>query len=208
VSKRICCVVLALALAAGVSSAAFAQGLTGQISGVVTDSGGGVMPGASVTIKNVGTNLVRETTTGPDGAFVITNLLAGTFDLTVNMQGFKPYEQKGIVLGATERLALRTIALEVGGLSEVVSVAAESIKVQTTSGERSATITASQIEDVGLRGRDFMGTLKVLPGVIDTSARDAPGWGSVGNMSINGQTSFNFSYDGVTNKDTGSNSGN
>src|SRR4029434_6286823 len=43
---------------------------------------------------------------------------------------------------------------------------------------------------------------------IDTSVRDAPGWGSVGNMSINGQTSFNFSYDGVTNKDTGSNSGN
>ena len=207
-SKRICCVVLALALAAGFSSAAFAQGLTGQISGVVTDSGGGVMPGASVTIKNVGTNLVRETTTGPDGAFVITNLLAGTFDLTVNMQGFKPYEQKGIVLGATERLALRTISLEVGGLSEVVSVAAESIKVQTTSGERSATITAGQIEDIGLRGRDFMGTLKTLPGVIDTSARDAPGWGSVGNMSINGQTSFNFSYDGVTNKDTGSNSGN
>jgi hypothetical protein len=208
VSKRICCVVLALALAAGFSPAAFAQGLTGQISGVVTDSGGGVMPGASVTIKNVGTNLVRETTTGPDGAFVITNLLAGTFDLTVNMQGFKPYEQKGIVLGATERLALRTISLEVGGLSEVVSVAAESIKVQTTSGERSATITAGQIEDIGLRGRDFMGTLKTLPGVIDTSARDAPGWGSVGNMSINGQTSFNFSYDGVTNKDTGSNSGN
>ena len=93
-------------------------------------------------------------------------------------------------------------------MSETVSVAAESVQVQTTSGERSATITASQIEDIGLRGRDFMGTLKVLPGVIDTSARDAPGWGSVGNMSINGQTSFNFSYDGVTNKDTGSNSGN
>ena len=53
-----------------------------------------------------------------------------------------------------------------------------------------------------------MGSLKTLPGVIDTSARDAPGWGSVGGMSINGQTSFNFSYDGVTNKDTGSNSGN
>ena len=48
-----------------------------------------------------------------------------------------------------------------------------------------------------------MGSLKTLPGVIDTSARDAPGWDSVGNMSINGQTSFNFSYDGVTNKDTG-----
>jgi hypothetical protein len=209
VSHRFCSGVLALALLlCGAVTTAHAQGLTGQISGVVTDSGGGVMPGATVTVKNVGTNLVRETTTGADGAFVITNLLAGTFDLNVTVQGFKPYEQKGIVLGATERLALQRIALEVGGLSEVVSVAAESIKVQTTSGERSATITAAQIEDVGLRGRDFMGSLKVLPGVIDTSVRDAPGWGSVGNMSINGQTSFNFSYDGVTNKDTGSNSGN
>jgi hypothetical protein len=209
VSNRFLRVVLALALlVCGAASSALAQGLTGQISGVVTDNSGGVLPGATVTIKNVGTNLVRETTTGADGNFVITNLLAGTFDLTVSVQGFKPYEQKGIILGATERLALRAISLEVGGLSEVVSVAAESIKVQTTSGERSATITAAQIEDVGLRGRDFMGSLKVLPGVIDTSVRDAPGWGSVGNMSINGQTSFNFSYDGVTNKDTGSNSGN
>ena len=67
-----------------------AQGLTGQISGVVTDTGGGVMPGATVTVKNVGTNLVRETVTGADGAFVITNLLAGTFDLSVTVQGFKP----------------------------------------------------------------------------------------------------------------------
>ena len=185
-----------------------AQGLTGQISGTITDTGGGVMPGATVTVKNVGTNLVRETVTGADGAFVITNLLAGTFDLSVTVQGFKPYSQQGIVLGATDRVTLRPIALEIGGLSEVVTVQSESVKVNTTSGERSATITASQIEDIGLKGRDFMGSLKMLPGVIDTSARDAPGWGSVGGMSINGQTSFNFSYDGVTNKDTGSNSGN
>ena len=208
-SHRLWSAVLALAMIVAVgASRVSAQGLTGQISGVVTDTGGGAMPGATVTVKNVGTNLTREAVTGVDGVFVITNLLAGTFDLTVTVQGFKPYEQKGIVLGATERLALRTIALEIGGLSEVVSVTAESVKVQTTSGERSATITSSQIEDVGLRGRDFMGTLKVLPGVIDTSARDAPGWGSVGSMTINGQNSFNFSYDGVTNKDTGSNSGN
>ena len=204
-------IVLAAALLAALDAnvgTLHAQGLTGQISGVVTDTGGGVMPGATVTVKNVGTNLVREAVTGPDGTFVITNLLRGTFDLSVTVQGFKPYEQKGIELGATERLSLRAIALEIGGLSEVVTVQSESIKVQTTSGERSATITASQIEDIGLKGRDFMGSLKTLPGVIDTSARDAPGWGSVGGMSINGQTSFNFSYDGVTNKDTGSNSGN
>ena len=50
--------------------------------------------------------------------------------------------------------------------------------------------------------------LKLLPGVIDTRNREAPGWESMNNLSINGRTSFNFSYDGVTNKDTGQNGGN
>jgi Carboxypeptidase regulatory-like domain len=113
-----------------------AQGLTSQISGVVTDAGGGVIPGATVVIRNVGTNLVRETVTGEDGTFVITNLLRGTFDLTVTVQGFKPYEQKGIELDATERLALRPIALEIGGLSEVVTVALQRVQHDSVSGRR------------------------------------------------------------------------
>src|SRR4029450_3732079 len=70
-------------------------------------------------------------------------------------------------------------------------------------------ITRENFEDISLKGRDFAGMLKLLPGVIDTSAREAPGWGSMGGLSINGRGGgFNFSYDGVTNKDTGSNSGN
>jgi hypothetical protein len=209
VSKRLCCVLLVLAIcAAGAVSRAWAQGLTGQISGLVTDTGGGVLPGATVTIKNVGTNLTRETITGPDGAFAFPDLLAGTFDLNVSVQGFKTYEQKGIVVGATDRVALRTIVLEVGGLAETVSVVSEATLVQTNDGARSAIITRENLEDIALKGRDFAGMLKILPGVVDTSAREAPGWGSMQNLSINGRGSFNFSYDGVTNKDTGSNSGN
>jgi Carboxypeptidase regulatory-like domain len=208
VSKRLCSVVLALALMAAAASTAAAQGLTGQISGTVTDTGGGVMPGATVTIKNVGTNLTRETITGTDGTFAFPDLLAGTFDLSVSVSGFKTYEQKGIVLGATDRVALRTIVLEVGGLEETVSVVSEATLVQTNNGARSALITRENLDDIALKGRDFAGMLKILPGVIDTSAREAPGWGSMQNLSINGRGSFNFSYDGVTNKDTGSNSGN
>ncbi|MDH4283671.1 MAG: carboxypeptidase-like regulatory domain-containing protein, partial [Myxococcales bacterium] len=208
-SHRFTSAVLALAmLVAGAAARADAQGLTASLSGVVTDTGGGVMPGATVTIKNVGTNLVKETITGPDGAFVFPDLLAGTFDLTVSVQGFKSYEQKGIVVGATDRIALRAIALEVGALEETVSVVSEATLVQTNNGARSALITRDNLEDIALKGRDFAGMLKILPGVIDTSAREAPGWGSMGGLSINGRGSFNFSYDGVTNKDTGSNSGN
>jgi hypothetical protein len=191
-----------------VASHARAQGLTGQISGVVTDSGGGVLPGASVVLKNAGTNSTRETVTGTDGAFVFPDLLAGKYDVTVTVSGFKTYEQKGISLASTERVALRAIALEVGGLSETVTVQAEAVQVQTTNGARSGLITRENIEDIALKGRDFAAMLKLLPGVIDTSAREAPGWGSMQNLSINGRNSFNFSYDGVTNKDTGSNSGN
>ncbi len=207
-----CKLVFAVALLSGVSGALSpvgAQGLTGQVSGVVTDSGGGVLPGATVAIKNVGTNGTRETVTGGDGSFLFPDLLAGKYDITVTVSGFKTYEQKGIVLASTERVGLRTIALEVGGLSETVTVQSEAVQVQTTTAARSGLITRDNIEDIALKGRDFAGMLKLLPGVIDTSAREAPGWGSMGGLSINGRGGgFNFSYDGVTNKDTGSNSGN
>jgi hypothetical protein len=211
VISRLCRIVFGIALLVAIGGAMSdvrAQGLTGQISGVVTDSGGGVLPGATVVLKNAGTNSTRETVTGADGAFLFPDLLAGKYDVTVTVSGFKTYEQKGINLGSTERVALRAIALEVGGVAETVTVQAEAVTVQTSNGARSGLITRDNIEDIALKGRDFAGMLKLLPGVIDSSAREAPGWGSMQNLSINGRSSFNFSYDGVTNKDTGSNSGN
>ena len=190
-------------------ASAHAQGLTGQLSGTVADTGGGVMPGVTVVIKNAGTNQTRETVTTSEGAFVFPDLFAGTYDLTVKMEGFKTFEQKGLVVGATERVGLKTITLQVGGLSEQVVVQAESPQVQTTNAARSGLVTRQQIDDIAVKGRDFASYLKLLPGVVDTSAREAPGWGSMGGLSINGRSGgFNFSYDGVTNKDTGSNSGN
>ena len=203
-----CLLVLVLAGGGGFPSVAAAQTLTGQIGGTVVDDQGAAVPGATVTAVNTSTRASRDATTDAQGAFVITGILAGTYDLRVSLTGFAPYEQTGIPVSATERAALPTIRLTVGGLAETVSVTADAARIQTQSGERSATINADQIQDIGLKGRDFMGTLQLLPGVIDTRNREAPGWGSVGNMTINGQSSFNFSYDGIVSKDTGSNSGN
>src|SRR5229473_1002761 len=186
-----------------------AQVLTGQISGTVTDASQGVLPGATVTIRNLGTNSTRETTTGPDGSFVFPDLLAGTYDVKVSLPGFKTSEQTGIALGATDRVTLRRIALDVGQLEETVLVAAESPLVQTQTAARSGLIERQQMDDIALKGRDFAGLLRLLPGVVDTSNREAPGWGTMGGLTINGRAGgFNFAYDGVTNKDTGSNSGN
>jgi Carboxypeptidase regulatory-like domain/TonB-dependent Receptor Plug Domain len=185
------------------------QGLTGQISGSVVDGSGSVLPGATVTVQNTGTQTTRDVVTSGDGLFVITELLAGRYDVTVSMPGFKTHSERGLVLSANERLAMRPIVLEVGGVAETVSVSADVARVQTQSAERSGLITQEQLEDIALKGRDYMGMLKLLPGVVDNANREAPGWNNLVSLSINGgrTNTINLTYDGVTNLDTGSNTG-
>ena len=198
-----------LLIGSATASNAVAQGLTGQISGTVVDSSRGVLPGAAVAVQNVNTQVKRDVVSDETGAFVITDLLAGTYTVSVTMSGFKTYQQTDVALSANERLALRTIVLEVGQLEETIAVTAESARVQTTSGERSGLITQQQLQDISLKGKDYMGMLRLLPGVIDTQNREAPGWNNLGGLSINGgrNNTINLTYDGVTNLDTGSNTG-
>ena len=186
-----------------------AQGLTGQLSGTVVDSSGGAIPGATVNVRNVATQVSRDAVTDAGGGFVIADLLAGSYDVTVSLTGFKTYVQTAVVLSANERVALRAIALQVGALSETISVTAEAARVQTQSSERSGLITQDQLKEVTLKGRDYMGMLKLLPGVVDTGNREAPGWNNIGGLAINGgrNNTINLTYDGVTNLDTGSNTG-
>lgn len=196
---------LTLALAVGMPGLAHAQGLSGQIGGSVVDNSKGAVPGATVTVRNTATAATRDVVTDNAGLFVFTNLFAGTYDLRVTLTGFKTYEQKGLVLSATERLAVPPITLEVGGLEEVVTVEASALHAQAQSGERSGTIRADEIKDTQLRGRDFLGLLQGMPGVVDTNVRNAPGWNSFLGTQINGLSDqmMGMSYDGVSSKDTG-----
>jgi hypothetical protein len=113
-------VLLLAALFAG--STAYAQGgLTGQITGTVVDNTKAVLPGVTVTVTNANTGVSRDAVTDGSGAYVITNLLAGTYTVRVNLAGFRPAEQTGLQLLAQQRLALPAITLEIGGVTEVVS---------------------------------------------------------------------------------------
>ena len=196
---------LTLGLAVGAPGLANAQGLTGQIGGSVLDGSKGAIPGATVTVRNTATAVTRDTTTDDEGLFVFTNLFAGTYDLRVTLTGFRTYEQKGVVLTATERVAVPPITLEVGGLEEVVTVEASALHAQAQSGERSGTIRADEIKDTQLRGRDFLGLLQGMPGVVDTNVRNAPGWNAFLGTQINGLSDqfMGMSCDGVSSKDTG-----
>ena len=182
------------------------QGLTGQISGTVKDPEGNVVPNAKVELLNTGTGQMRAAIADELGNFVFTELLPGTYRITVEVSGFKRYEYNGIVLTATERVVLRQIVLELGKLSQTVSVSAEAARLQTQSAERSGMINTTQIEQLSLKGRDYLGLVRLLPGVVDTANREAPGWNNLVGISINGNRSgtVNLTLDGVSSLDTGS----
>jgi hypothetical protein len=200
---------LTLLLLANVPAFLFGQGLTGQISGSVQDSAGASAAGAAVTVTNTGTGQTRSTTTDAAGVYVITDLLPGNYNVAVVHTGFKKYEQADVVLTATERVVLRPIVLELGELTQTVRVTAEAPHIQSQSAERSGLISSEEIADIGLKGRDYMELLSLLPGVVDTASREAPGWNNLVGITVNGnrEGSTNLTLDGVSNRDTGSGTG-
>jgi hypothetical protein len=189
-----------------VSASLFGQGLTGQLSGSVTDPSGSAVASASVQITNSAKAQTRSTKTDGQGHFVFTELLPGTFVLTIDAPGFKKFEQQEINVSATERVTLPSIALQVGEVSETISVTSESAAVQTESAERSGLITSRQMQELPLKGRSYIGTAKLLPGIIDTANRESPGWNDLVGININGTRagSIDLNLDGITSLDTGS----
>ena len=191
------------------SGAVLAQGLTGQISGSVTDSSGAVVSNATLQLTNAQTGQTRSTTTSSEGRFVFPELLPGTFTLVIEATGFKKLEQANLVVSAAERVSLPALALQVGAVGETVTVTAEQSAVKTESAERSGVINTRQFQELPLKGRDWMSSIRLLPGVVDGNAtgRDAPGWSTAGGISINGTrtTAVYLNLDGVNLSDTGQN---
>jgi hypothetical protein len=183
------------------------QGLTGQISGKVNDSSGAAVPNAAIELTNEGTGQTRSAVTDPTGAYVFAELLAATYSVQVFSPGFKKYAQHNIVVTVTERVVLRPITLEVGPTSESLSVTAEAAKVQIQSGERTGLLTTSQVLESPVKGRNYLGLVGLLPGVIQTSNIEAPTGGF--SVKINGSRdeSLTLSLDGIPNMDTGGGTG-
>ncbi|MCW5962480.1 MAG: TonB-dependent receptor [Bryobacterales bacterium] len=184
----------------------FAQGLTGQISGSIQDQSGSAVLGATVSLRSINTAQEREINTDQTGSFVFTQLLPGRYSLTATSTGFRQYVQREISVSANERVTLPPISLALGEVTEVVTVDAEAVRIQTQSAERSGLISTRQMQDLSMKGRDYLGLVRLLPGVIDTANREAPGWNNLGGISINGNRSgtINLTLDGISSLDTGS----
>lgn len=183
---------------------AYSQSVTGQISGTITDPAGAVVIGATVQLTHDLSKQVHEFKTEANGAFVFIGLIPGTYSLRVTQAGFKAFSQRDITVASQERVDLHEIKLSVGDVTTSVEVSGQSVHVATDSSERSVNVNLIQILDTPVRGRDFLATIKALPGVQDIGTHDNRGWGQA-MPTINGgqmgQTLLNI--DGIAAQDSG-----
>ena len=190
-----------IAIAAGLS----AQTITGNITGSVRDASNLAVPGADVLLISVSTQAERGMKTNESGDFFFATLNPGEYRLQIKSAGFKPAERKGINLSASETLALGGIPLEVGNVTESVTVSAQSAAVQTASSERAGSITSAQVENLLIRGRNVISLVSLLPGVVDMQESEAidRNW----NFSAQGgrRATNNVTLDGMTMNQIGNN---
>ncbi len=188
----------------------FSQNISGTLSGVIKDPAGAVIPGAEVSLTNAGTGVNQKMNTNESGMFVFSSVLPGTYNLEVAMTGFRTVQMQNITVTATERRSVGEITLQVGQVQERVQVTAEATPVQTASSERAGLVSGDQMLNLAIKGRDFLGLLATLPGVVDTRAgsREVVQTGNVlQGLHINGgrETSIMYALDGISAVDTGSN---
>jgi hypothetical protein len=194
-----------------------AASITGSISGVVTDTSGAVVSGASVVATDTLTGVKTTARTDSKGFYSLPTLAIGTYDLEITQAGFKTYRKTGLVIDANA--ALRADAsLDVGAISEKVEVSTDSVHVETQSTQMGEVITGKSMEAVPLNGRSYTDLLALQPGVSPYSAGDtgtagisdrSPSGGlNSGNQSVNGQreTANGFMVNG-SNVEEGKNNG-
>lgn len=184
-------IVKALILAAVIglvaAGSAKADDVYGRIRGEVTDPTGAVVPNAKVTVTNVGTGVSKTILTGPNGTYEVQQLQApGTYNVVVEAAGFKKIMAAGILLHVTQ-VFVQNVVLEVGPVSQEVTVEAAPVQVEKTSMQLGATLTGSQIVDIPLLGRDWTTLQLTLPGVV------SPADGR-GNYATNGSQPDQNSY--------------
>ena len=198
----------ALLLVILLMATAFAQ-TSATLSGTVQDQQGNVIAGAKVTVSDPTKSQRFDTTSGDAGTFSFPALQPGTYTLTVEMAGFKQLVKTGIVINTADRQSAGTLTLEVGEVSAIVEVVAESaqLTIKTESGEQSEVITGRQLREIAVNGRNYLDLMKLIPGTVSTVNGQVAGPGGFSGFNINGtrNNQHNLTIDGSTNVDTGSN---
>jgi hypothetical protein len=150
------------------SSYVLAQSATSQVSGVVTDASGAIVPDAQVQIRNTNTNAIRTVTSGRQGEYSFPNLDIGPYQLQVKKEGFSTYVQNGIVLQVNTNPSVM-VTLQVGSVTQEVEIQANAAMVETQSAVVSQVINPQQIVDLPLNGRQATDLIALSGAAVNTN---------------------------------------
>ena len=187
--------VLGLAL---IPCLAVGQVTTSTVSGTIKDAQGAVIPGATVILTSDTRGVqVGESTSDATGGFVFPGTMPDTYTIKVSLEGFKAFKLSGVAVSAGDRLSLPAFTIEVGTLTETVTVTADVQLIQAASGERSFTIPTKDVENLPIASRNFRDLALMTPGVVAGQ--------NAGVMRIGGGGYANIMMDGISAMDTGNN---
>jgi hypothetical protein len=198
---------LAAVLIAGFPMILHAQTTSASVSGSIQDAQGGVLPGVTVTMTSRTQGNVLTAVTDEGGRFVFPIVRPDTYTLQVALQGFKTLERTNLVVNANDKLTTGALTLEVGAMTEQVSVTGRVVELQSTSGERSFALESEALTNIASNGRLLFNFVALVPGAVPQNVGEI---GAADGFTVNGQrpNSNNVTIDGVANIDTGNNGGN
>jgi hypothetical protein len=142
----------------------FAQGTNGTITGRVVDEQGAAIPGASVTAKSAATGFTRTETSDATGLYRLAALPVGTYDVNIELQGFKTVSKKAIDVNVAQTQTV-DFTLAVGAMSETVNVTGAAPLIETTASSVGSVVDIKRIEAIPLNGRQFANLAATVPGV-------------------------------------------
>jgi len=198
--------VMTFALLCGAASVASAQDFRGGITGRITDASGGRLPGVAVTATNGATNVASTTTTNGDGDYAILFLNPGTYAVTAELSGFKKVVRRNLEVRIGEKLGV-DLTLEVGAVTEAVTVTAESPVLTTTSGSTGQTVGEKMISMIPLSDGNPFALARLAPGITYNGdlkfSRPFDNAGTSGIVTGGAQGGNEFSLDGSPNMANG-----
>ncbi len=183
---------------------AWAQTGTTSVRGVVSDKTGAAIVNAKVTLVNSSQGLKRETTTSGTGEYEIVALPPGTYALSVELTGFRKFEQKNLQL-QVNLPATQNVTLEVGATTETIEVSATAVALNTTDASLGNAFNENQVKELPLEGRNVPDLLSLQPGVAFPNNRDDDPSYDTRKGAVNGARSdqSNVTVDGVQVNDEG-----
>jgi hypothetical protein len=187
-----------------VAFGATAFGQTAQITGRISDQGGAVIQSAKVTVTNEGNGFKRETSSNDEGYFTVPSLLPGSYQVSIQKEGFKPILQTGLVL-QVEQVARLDFTLQTGTVTDTVEVQSGAVALDSETASIGQIVSQRQVTQLPLNGRNFLSLLFLNGGTVETNGEQGGMRQGAGNaISINGArpTSNNYLLDGTSNTDT------